>query len=117
MKHEINFNIGVDIEEVVRFSELKYETKKSFYNKIFTKKEIEYCLTKKNPYPHFTARFCAKEAAIKALKNSKLELKNIEIKIEKNKPILNIPKIKNVEVSISHTKNYAIAIVLLYDNF
>ena len=64
-------SIGTDIEEVSRFRNKKYSENKSFYKKIFTDDEIDYCLGKIDPYPHFTARFCAKEATIKALKNEK----------------------------------------------
>jgi len=87
MKNKMDFSIGVDIEDISRFSKLSYTSKKSFYDKIFTKKEIKYCLSKKNPYPHFTVRFCAKEATIKALENSNLSLKEIEIKMKNEKTL------------------------------
>ena len=105
--------IGVDIEDVSRFSSKKYEQKKSFYTKIFTNQEIDYCLKKRNPYPHFTARFCAKEAAIKALNNKKIRLSDIEIIVKNNRPILNLPKGRKGFVSLSHTEKYAIAFVML----
>jgi len=105
--------VGVDIEEVSRFSKNPYEKKKKLYEKIFTPEEIKFCLSKSNPYQHFTARFCAKEAAIKALDNEKIELKKIEVKMIKRKPILSIAKKKTGLVSISHTKNYALAVVLI----
>ena len=104
---------GTDIEEVSRFRNKKYSENKSFYKKIFTDDEIDYCLGKIDPYPHFTARFCAKEATIKALKNEKYLLKNIEIKLNNNKPILILPKLISSSVSLSHTENYAIAFVIL----
>ena len=106
-------NIGIDIEEISRFSSKQYDMNKLFYQKIFTTQEIDYCLKKNNPYPHFTARFCAKEATIKALKNEKYLLKNIEIKLNNNKPILILPKLISSSVSLSHTGNYAIAFVIL----
>lgn len=106
-------SLGVDIEETSRFSRNKYEEKKSFYEKIFTANEIEYCLSKSNPYPHFTARFCAKEASIKALNNRKISLLDIEIKMKKNRPILNVRGRKVGVVSMSHTKKYAVACVII----
>ena len=64
----LNINgIGVDIEQVSRFADKPYAENERFYEKLFTAAEIEYCLSKKNPAPHFTARFCAKEALAKAL--------------------------------------------------
>lgn len=107
-------SIGIDIEEVSRFSTKKIEDNKSFYKKIFSPTEISYCLKKSNPYPHFTARFCAKEAAIKALNNKKINLRDIEVVSKQNQPILKLPfQVKSL-VSLSHTKNYAIACVVIF---
>ena len=106
-------SIGIDIEEIDRFAKNKYRKKESFYNKIFTPQEIRYCLSKTNPYPHFTARFCAKEAAIKALQNKKISFLDIEIKMKKGKPVLELPNRLKGLVSLSHTKKYAIACVII----
>jgi len=106
--------IGIDIEETSRFSQKKYSSNIKFYNKIFTENEIKYCLNKSNPYLHFTARFCAKEAAIKATSNTSLKFKDIEIKIKNTKPTIYINNEQIATVSLSHTSNYAIAIVLLF---
>lgn len=106
-------SIGIDIEEIDRFAKNKFEEKKSFYKKIFTTDEIHYCLSKTNPYPHFTSRFCAKEAVVKALKNKKISFLDIEIKMEEEKPILELPNRVKGLVSLSHTKKYAIACVII----
>lgn len=59
-------SIGVDIEEIERFE--KYDTKNNpFVLRIFTKDEIEYCFSKKNYAAHLAARYCAKEACLKAV--------------------------------------------------
>ncbi len=105
--------IGVDIENISRFSKLNYKNRLTFYEKIFTINEIEYCLSKSNPYPHFTARFCAKEATIKALSNKKINIKDIEIIIKNSKPILKILNKISGTVSLSHTNEYAVAVVLI----
>jgi len=105
-------NVGIDIEEISRFSSINYSKRKSFYQKIFTRQEIDYCLTFSNPYPHFTIRFCAKEAAIKAL-DEKIKFTDIEIQIDTNKPTIKLPKNKNGIVSLSHTQKYAIACVII----
>jgi len=59
--------IGIDIEIVSRFRFLI--SKKDFYNlgRIFTNSEIEYAMTRPKPESHLAVRFCAKEAAYKAL--------------------------------------------------
>lgn len=106
-------SVGIDIEEISRFSRIKYEKRRSFYKKIFSDDEIKYCLAKSNPYPHFAVRFCAKEAAIKALNNPKINLKEIQVVMKSNKPILDLPYGKKGLLSLSHTKKYAIAVVLL----
>jgi holo-[acyl-carrier protein] synthase len=106
------FNIGIDIEEVERFSNMPYEQKKSFYEKIFSCDEIKYCLSKADPYPHFTVRFCAKEATIKALDTKKLNLSEIEVEIKGSKPILKLPFPHTASISLSHTKKFATAFVL-----
>ena len=105
--------VGIDIENILRFSKLDYQNKLSFYEKIFTKSEIKYCLSKPDPYPHFTARFCAKEATIKASSNKKINFKDIEVIIENSKPVLKIRNERLGAVSLSHTDEYAIAIVLI----
>jgi len=107
-------SIGIDIEEIDRFSRNKYEKKRSFYHKIFTQKEIDYCLSKSNPYQHFAVRFCAKEAVIKALNDSNLDLLDIEIKIKNREPVLCLPMSRKGIVSLSHTQKYAIAVVLIH---
>lgn len=107
-------NLGVDIEEIDRFSKNKYEYRKTFYEKIFTPNEIKYCLSKVNPQLHFAVRFCAKEAAIKAMDKRKINLLDVEIKIEENKPKIILPFGMKGLVSMSHTKNMAIATVLIF---
>jgi len=105
--------IGVDIEKVSRFSRKKFEKNIKFYQKIFSKDEINYCLSKANPYPHFTTRFCAKEAAIKALKNRELKLSDIEIIMKNGTPYLQLPIKRKSLVSLSHTNEFAIAVVVM----
>jgi holo-[acyl-carrier protein] synthase len=38
-----------------------------FLRRVFTEGEIAYCRRRRDPIPHFAARFAAKEAALKAL--------------------------------------------------
>ena len=62
-------SVGVDIEEISRFAFKTLEKDSAFLNRIFTKNELDYCIKKANPAPHLTARFCAKEAVVKAMSN------------------------------------------------
>jgi len=114
--------IGIDIESVDRFRKHPYEEDKRFYDRIFTEAEIEYCLKKRDPYPHFTGRFAAKEAFIKAADTIEgLNLKDIEIENTKSgKPYLKFKKKIPVDsskiiISLSHTQSQAVAVVVIND--
>ena len=110
--------IGIDIEEIERFKNKTVENDSHFLERIFTEKEISYCFSKTKPAQHLCARFCAKEAVIKALSDKTLELNEIEIlNNEDGKPLIRLPekyKTLIIDVSISHCKKYACANVLLY---
>lgn len=114
---------GTDIIEISRIKAAIQKENTDFINRIYTKKEIEYCESKnENKYEHYAARFAAKEAIFKAISqllNNKYDIawKNIEIlNTEDLKPIVNfldfeIKGINNIDISISHCKEYAIAMV------
>ncbi len=119
---------GTDIIEIERIRNSIETLGEKFINKIFTKKEIEYCEGKKNQkYQHYAARFAAKEAAFKAISDKlkdKYDIcwKDVEI-INNNlgKPQLNIigidlKNVESIDLSISHCKEYAVAIVTLICN-
>lgn len=112
---------GVDIIEIARIQESIESLGDKFLNKIFTKKEIEYCESKgKAKFEHYAARFAVKEAAFKAASEEvkdkyKISWKDIETtNDESGRPNLKVlflkdNKIENTDVSISHCKDYAVA--------
>jgi holo-[acyl-carrier protein] synthase len=118
--------IGTDIIEVKRIERLLSKQER-FKERIFTRGEIEYCEPKKNNVQNYTARFAVKEALLKAIGTGWREgvaFKEIEVKNnEKGKPELvlsgTVKKITeemgvtNIQVSISHIKDLAIAVVIL----
>jgi len=119
------FGIGTDMEDVERFRKLPFEKNPDFYKRIFTPLEIQYCLEKGDPYPHFAARFCAKEAVIKVLSDVSQQVCNLnykEIQIDVSKagcPCVTFKKnarlaveSKNLKISLSHTSEHAIATAL-----
>lgn len=119
---------GVDIIEISRVKESIESLGERFINRVFTEKEIEYCESKKNQkYQHYAARFAAKEAVFKAL-SWKLEdkyaicWKDIEVVDDKQgRPSLNIigmnlNDIENIDISLSHCKEYAVANVTVLTN-
>ena len=117
---KLKINCGTDIIEVCRIKESIERTGDNFLNKIYTEKEIEYCNSKNNmKYQHFADRFAAKEAIFKAISNmlkDKYEItwKDVEILNDENgRPYVhflnNNYNIKQIDISISHLKEYAIA--------
>jgi holo-[acyl-carrier protein] synthase len=105
--------IGTDVENIKDIQEKIKE--ENFKKLIFTKKEIEYCESKKEPWISYAGKFCAKEAIKKAIQED-AEMKEIEILLnEKSKPTASIKnKIRNdILCSISHTKDYATATAIL----
>ena len=109
-----NFGIGIDLCNIERFKQKTFETNKSFYKKIFTEKEITYCLKYKNYHERFAGKFALKEALIKSI-SQKIHPCKIETSHVKSKPMIKLIGIKeNYQfcVSLSHENNFAIAIVI-----
>ena len=112
---------GTDIIEIDRIKDSIEELGDKFLDRIFTKKEIEYCESKNaQKYEHYAARFAAKEAGFKALSYNlenkyQVSWKDIEVVNEKQgRPTLNIKnidmeKVESIDISLSHCRNYAIA--------
>lgn len=98
-------NVGCDIVENKRLK----NKKQSFINYVLTNKEQEEY--QKKGLPYLTGRFAAKEAIMKCLKNTK-ELNYLDIEILNNEDEQPITNIENIIISISHEKNYTIAVAL-----
>ena len=121
----MRISCGTDIIEIERIKDSIEETNNKFLNRVYTEKEIEYCESKKaQKYQHYAARFAAKEAVFKAI-SIKLEdkysicWKDIEIiNDSQGRPSVtlqgNIQKnIEQIDISLSHCKEYAIANVVV----
>jgi holo-[acyl-carrier protein] synthase len=113
--------VGIDIIEIDRVKSAIKAHGLKFLNKIFTEAELNYCSKRKVfRFPEMAARFAAKEAYAKANGTGivGIRFKEIEIVNEKSgKPRIAISgKIKkNVQVSLSHSENYAVAAVIIED--
>jgi len=115
---------GTDIIEIERIQKDIEKLGEKFLNRIFTKSEIDYCESKKTQkYQSYAARFAAKEAIYKALSdyiNFEYSWKDFEIlNNEKGKPYVKlnfqIEQLVNLELSLSHCKEYAVAnVVAIY---
>ncbi len=116
---------GTDIIEISRIKKSIDELGEKFINKIFTEDEIAYCKSKKKQkYQHYAARFAAKEAIFKAVSEDledKYDLcwKDCEVICDENgKPHINIfgvntKNIESMDISLSHCKEYATAVVTI----
>ncbi|MEW6130526.1 MAG: holo-ACP synthase [Acidobacteriota bacterium] len=119
--------IGIDIVEIVRIEENLAQGATRFLNRIYTPYEIAYCEARASKFASFAARFAAKEAAMKALGTGWAEgvaWKDIEvINDEAGKPMINLTGkalerfialgARHIHVSLSHSKELAIAQVIL----
>ena len=116
--------IGIDIIEVKRIKKIIERYGDRFYTRILTEKEIKYCKSFSKPDLHFAGRFASKEAYSKSIGtgiSKDFRWKDIEILNDKRgKPYIN-HRVDNeyskykFEVSISHTDEYACAVVTCED--
>lgn len=106
-------NVGTDIINIERFRKKEYIKNKKFYEKIFTESEIKYCLSFKNNSEHFAGKFAIKEAVKKSIKEN-IGFKEITTSHKNSKPQIILKKRLNYKflVSVSHEKDFAIAIVI-----
>ncbi|RRD40616.1 holo-[acyl-carrier-protein] synthase [Leptotrichia sp. OH3620_COT-345] len=117
------YGIGTDIIEIERIKKAINSTP-SFRRKVYTLKEIEHIEKKKNPYASYAGRFAAKEAISKALGTGVrgFSLNDVEIlNDELGKPCVTLynrikeaAKILKIQISISHSREYAVSTVVIY---
>ena len=121
----MKISCGTDIIEVDRVRTSIENVGEKFLKKVFTDNEIRYCESKKTQkYQHYAGRFAAKEAVFKAI-SRQLEdkysvcWKDIEVENDsQGRPSVNLfnvdmKKIENIDISISHCKSYATANVVV----
>lgn len=115
------FSIGIDCEDISRWRRMLPMSDESPQRRLFSQSEHKYCNSYKDPAPHYAARWCAKEAVLKALSPFyKIDLCKIEIINDvEGRPvcILNDPEMKKVKadvrISLSHSKEVAMAIAMV----
>lgn len=109
--------IGIDIVFIPQLEKI-CKRHQRFAERFFSQQERIYCYAKKNPLIHLGGKFAAKEAFIKA-SGIKTDFKNIEVlnHLTNSAPFINLPeklnRWTNISLSISHSGDYATAIVLL----
>lgn len=119
---------GTDIIEIARIKDAI--EKEGFKERVYTEKEIEYCESKNiQKYQSYSGRFAAKEAIFKALftlieDKYKIKWTDFEIindkegkpNVQINTDIIDKLLIKNIDISISHCKEYATAVCIIEIN-
>ena len=104
-----NMSIGIDIEEIAGLPVTSDFRTEVFYTDNFSEKEIAYCIMQPDPFASFAGLFAAKEAILKA-NNKFKDIKFRDIIITHNS--LGKPHFDGAIISISHTKETAIAVAL-----
>lgn len=111
--------VGCDIIETERIKGSIDKFGDKFIKRVLGNDEITIYSRKKNKVEFLSGRFAAKEAVTKAFGtgiSGELGLSDIKIfPDEKGKPYVYIKDIlrQDVEISISHTKSYAMAVCIL----
>jgi holo-[acyl-carrier protein] synthase len=119
--------IGIDLVPIPRMRQVLARWNERFLTRVFTEDEIAYCRRRKDPVPHFAARFAAKEAGLKAL-GTGLRLgvnwRELEVRRERGGPPMLILRGRSREIArsrgadrmllaLSHDGDYAIAQAML----
>ena len=114
--------IGTDIVKISRIKRIIADKGQRFLSHVFTENEQFICNAKVSPHIHYGGKFAAKEAVKKALLSSNekkiIPLSSIEIqnKIDGAPKVIikdNTYSSENIQVSISHTDDYATATAIL----
>ncbi len=119
--------IGIDLIENDRLEKIIEKWGIKFLNRVFSSGEIQYCGKHVQSSIHYGARFAAKESFLKALGiglGRGVKLSDIEVVHDKNgEPVLKLcgeakvqietREITKIHLSMTHTKKYATAVVLL----
>ena len=114
---------GIDIVENRRIEKAINKLGDRFLNRIYTKRELDYCFSQKEKIPCLSARFACKEAVIKAFFQAfqkVLYFKNIEVLGKRGYPATillhideNPSKPYKINISIAHEKNCSVAVAVL----
>ena len=118
---------GVDIVKISRIKTILDKSKESFYRRIFTDSEVEYITKKNHDHKTVAGMFASKESISKLIGTGigEISWKDIEVSHdesgrpyvllnEKLNSRLSDLNLNNIELSISHEEEYAIAFSLGY---
>ena len=118
--------IGTDITECARIEKMIRRHGAHFLDQVFTDREIAYSSSKKRSAEHFTGRWAAKEAVLKALGTGwigGISWKDVEVVNEPGgrpnvvlhggaQKIASRLGITGIQISISHCASHAVAMAV-----
>ena len=118
--------IGTDITECLRIARMIERHGELFINRVYTPEEIRYCQNRKQSTQHFTGRWAAKEAILKALGTGwrrGISWLDMEIRNDASgrplvavgggvKEVVEQLGVRRLLVSISHCRTHATAVAI-----
>lgn len=118
---------GIDLVENARIARSVETFGERFLGRVFTTAEIAYCRRQADPVPHLAVRWAAKEAVGKAFGTGLgVQIGWLDIEVTRDasgRPGILLHRngaslaetagVRVAQVSLSHTKDYAVASVLL----
>lgn len=119
--------VGIDNVEIKRMKDILLKWVDRVENRVFTEVELEYSKSKGEPHVHLAARFAAKEAFFKATGkglNDGMAWTNVTVSNDssgkpgitisgKAREIAEAMGVGKVHLSLSHTSDSAVAVVIL----
>ncbi|MDQ7038722.1 MAG: holo-ACP synthase [Aquificota bacterium] len=117
--------IGVDVVKNSRIEDALKRFGDRFLSRVFTPREIDYCMSQKNTVPCLAARWACKEAVLKAFYQEfgiLLRFKEIEVLGNSGKPaevvirreeVRDLLRGRRIIVSLSHERDYSVAVALI----
>jgi holo-[acyl-carrier protein] synthase len=113
----MEWDLGVDLAEVVRIRSALRRWGDRFLNKHFTPGEIAYCRERARPAESLAARFAAKEAFAKAFRGPRpLGWHDVEVVMENGRPAYRLSgpaAAYEAKLSLSHTHAHAVAVAMV----
>jgi holo-[acyl-carrier protein] synthase len=122
--------VGIDLVPISRMREVITRWDERFLRRVFTDGEIAYCRARRDPVPHFAARFAAKEAGLKALGTGLslgIKWRELEVRRDRGEPPSLVLSGRSREIgltrggrrmllALTHDGDYAMAQAMLVDD-
>src|SRR4051794_17124900 len=118
--------LGLDVVDIDEWEQEVDAKGSTWIERVFNAREREYCKSQADPYRSFAGLLAAKEATLKAFGtgwSDDVDWQDIEILHEDGKPAISITgallaarkeiSSTRIAVSVTHTKHYAAAVVIL----